>query len=181
MEKVSSSLAVLVEKSRKKAENANLLAEAFPLFPCLVTWCSKLSFILLMVGCGSGFSPKMAVTGMMRTQPYNGRMRIRIQSQNGMMGIGDVHLEIHMHIRQIWTMNPIYRVFIKNLGKYQIPTLAGKQSVSLKWCHLLPYPSPFWYLVSKKFHNHSVIINLERLLRCKTVKIVKTHWKLKYL
>ena len=46
MEKVSSSLAGLAEKSRKrlefgisprrKFENANLLAEDFPLFPCLV-------------------------------------------------------------------------------------------------------------------------------------------------
>ena len=66
------------------------------------------------------------------------------------------------------------------LGKYQIPTLTRKQSVSLKWSHLLPYPSPFWYLVSKKIHNHSVIIHLVRLLRCETVKIWKIHWKLKY-
>ena len=66
------------------------------------------------------------------------------------------------------------------LEKYQIPTLARKQSVSLKWSHLLPYPSPFWYLVSKKIHNHSVIIHLVRLLRCETVKIWKIHGKLKY-
>ena len=39
----------------------------------------------------------------------------------------------------------------------------------------------FWYLVSEKFHNHLlVIIHLVRLLRCKTVKIWKIHWKLKY-
>ena len=31
----------------------------------------------------------------------------------------------------------------------------------------------FWYLVSKKFHNHSVIIHLVRNLRCETVKIWK--------
>ena len=66
------------------------------------------------------------------------------------------------------------------LEKYQIPTLTRKQSVSLKWCHFLPYPSPFWYLVSKKIHNHSVIIHLVRLWRCETVKIWKIHWKLKY-
>ena len=66
------------------------------------------------------------------------------------------------------------------LEKYQIPTLTRKQSVSLKWCHFLPYFSPFWYLVSKKIHNHSVIIHLVRLLRCETVKIWKIHWKLKY-
>ena len=33
----------------------------------------------------------------------------------------------------------------------------------------------FWYLVSKKFHNHSVIIHLVRNLRCETVKIWKIH------
>ena len=38
----------------------------------------------------------------------------------------------------------------------------------------------FWYIVSKKIHNHSVIIHLVRLLRCETVKIWKIHWKLKY-
>ena len=58
-------------------------------------------------------------------------------------------------------------------GKYQIPTLARKQSVSLKWCHLLPYPTPFWYLVSKKNHNYSVIIHLVRLLRCENIKNIK--------
>ena len=48
MEKVSSSLAVLAEKRLKfgispgpKFENANLMAEAFPLFPCLVIGCSE--------------------------------------------------------------------------------------------------------------------------------------------
>ena len=66
------------------------------------------------------------------------------------------------------------------LEKYQIPTLTRKQSVSLKWSHLLPYPCPFLYLVSIKIHYHSVIIHLVRLLRCKTVKIWKIHWKLKY-
>ena len=38
----------------------------------------------------------------------------------------------------------------------------------------------FWYLVSKKLHDHSVIIYLVRLLRCETVKIWKIHWKLTY-
>ena len=66
------------------------------------------------------------------------------------------------------------------LEKCQIPTLTRKQSVSLKWSHLLPYPCPFLYLVSIKIHYHSVIIHLVRLLRCETVKIWKIHWKLKY-
>ena len=38
----------------------------------------------------------------------------------------------------------------------------------------------FWYLVSKKYHNHSVIIHLVRLWRSENVKIWKIHWKLKY-
>ena len=36
------------------------------------------------------------------------------------------------------------------------------------------------YLVSKIFHNHSVIMHIVRLLMCETVKIWKIHWKLKY-
>ena len=63
------------------------------------------------------------------------------------------------------------------LGKYQVTTLARKQPVSLKWCHLLPFPSPFWYLVSKKIHNYLGIIHTWRLLRGITVKICKIHWK----
>ena len=42
------------------------------------------------------------------------------------------------------------------------------------------YTGTFWHLVSKKIHDHPVIIHLERLLRCKTVKLWKIHWKLKY-
>ena len=42
------------------------------------------------------------------------------------------------------------------------------------------YIGTFWYLVSKNFHFHPVIIHLERLLRCETVKICKIHRKLKY-
>ena len=34
----------------------------------------------------------------------------------------------------------------------------------------------FWYRISKKCHNHSVIIHIWGLCRCKTVKICKIHW-----
>ena len=54
MEKVSSSLAVLAENPekrlkfgispRRKFENANLLAEDFPLFPCLTPGAARLVF-----------------------------------------------------------------------------------------------------------------------------------------
>ena len=37
----------------------------------------------------------------------------------------------------------------------------------------------FWYMISKKCHNHSVIIHIWGLWRCKTVKICKIHWKLR--
>ena len=47
-------------------------------------------------------------------------------------------------------------------------------------CQIVPEIGPFWYLVSKKFHNHEVIIRLLRLLRCETVKIWKRHWKLMF-
>ena len=36
----------------------------------------------------------------------------------------------------------------------------------------------FWYMISKKCHNHSVITHIWGLWRCKTVKICKIHWKL---
>ena len=57
MEKVSSSIAVLAEKSRKgltfgisprrKIENSNLLAEDFPLFPCLQMMSVNKNYCLL--------------------------------------------------------------------------------------------------------------------------------------
>ena len=54
------------------------------------------------------------------------------------------------------------------------------QPITLDRCTFFDETLTFWYLVSKKFHNHSVIIHLVKLLRCETVKIWKIHWKLKY-
>ena len=54
------------------------------------------------------------------------------------------------------------------------------QPITLDRCTFFDEIVTFWYLASKKFHNHSVIIHLVRLLRCETVKIWKIHWKLKY-
>ena len=45
-------------------------------------------------------------------------------------------------------------------------------------CQIIPEVGPFRYLVSKKFHNHSVIIHLWRLWRSKTEEICKIYWKL---
>ena len=47
------------------------------------------------------------------------------------------------------------------------------QNMSWDWCFHFTEIGRFWDLVSKKFHNHSVIIHLWRLQRC---KIGKT-WK----
>ena len=38
----------------------------------------------------------------------------------------------------------------------------------------------FWFLVSKQFHNHSVIIHHLRLFRCLNVKVRKIHEKLMF-
>ena len=35
----------------------------------------------------------------------------------------------------------------------------------------------FWCMISKKCHNHSVVIHLWRLRRCKIEEIWKIHWK----
>ena len=51
------------------------------------------------------------------------------------------------------------------------------QHMSGDWCFHFTEIGPFWDLVSKKFHNHSVIIHLWRLRRCIIAKISKIHWK----
>ena len=45
------------------------------------------------------------------------------------------------------------------------------------WCFHFTEVGPFWDLVSKKFHNHSVIIHLWRLRRCIIAEISKIYWK----
>ena len=51
------------------------------------------------------------------------------------------------------------------------------QNMSWDWCFHFTEIGPFWDLVSKKFHNHSVIIHLWRLRRWKIAEISKIHWK----
>ena len=51
------------------------------------------------------------------------------------------------------------------------------QNMSWDWCFHFTEIGPFWDLVSKKFHNHSVIIHLWRLRRCIIAEISKIHWK----
>ena len=48
------------------------------------------------------------------------------------------------------------------------------QNMSRDWCFHFTEIGPFWDLVSKKFHNHSVIIHL---WRCIIAEISKIHWK----
>ena len=47
-------------------------------------------------------------------------------------------------------------------------------------CHFGNYIGVFWYVVTKKFHDHPVKINLERLFMSKNENKWKLHWKLKY-
>ena len=58
---------------------------------------------------------------------------------------------------------------------FELITQARKQPISSDRWHFFLLIGTFWYLVSKKFHNHSVIIHLVRNLRCETVKIWKIH------
>ena len=51
------------------------------------------------------------------------------------------------------------------------------QNMSWDWCFHFTEIGPFWYLVSKKFHNHLVIIHLWRLWGCIIAEISKIHWK----
>ena len=51
------------------------------------------------------------------------------------------------------------------------------QNMSWDWCFHFTEIGPFWDLVSKIFHNHSVIIHLWRLRRCIIAEISKIHWK----
>ena len=63
--------------------------------------------------------------------------------------------------------------------KYELIAQAKKQPISLDICPFHHYIGTFWYLVSKKFNDHPVIIHLDRLLRCETVQIWKIHLKSK--
>ena len=71
--------------------------------------------------------------------------------------------------------------FVETVKNYLLIAQAKKKPISLAICPFDYYIGIFWYLVSKKFNDHPVIIHLEILLRCETVQIWKIHWKLKYL
>ena len=51
------------------------------------------------------------------------------------------------------------------------------QNMNSDWCFHCTEIGPFWDLVSKKFHKHSVIIHLWRLWSCIIAEISKIHWK----
>ena len=59
--------------------------------------------------------------------------------------------------------------------KYELIAQAIKQLISLDICPVHHYIGTFCYLDSKKFNDHPVIIHLESLLRCETVKLWKIH------
>ena len=55
--------------------------------------------------------------------------------------------------------------FIMTDKKYELFAQAKKQPLSWDICPFHHYIGTFWYLVFKKFHDHPVIIHLERLLK----------------
>ena len=57
--------------------------------------------------------------------------------------------------------------------KYEVIAHAKKQPIRWDACPFYHYIGTFCYLLSKKFHDHSVIVHLVRLLRCETVNICK--------
>ena len=67
---------------------------------------------------------------------------------------------------------------IMTAKEYELITRARKRYIRWERCHFVTLFGTFWYLVSKKSHNHSVIIHLWRLWRSKTVEICKIHRKL---
>ena len=71
--------------------------------------------------------------------------------------------------------------FVETVKNYLLIAQAKKKPISWDMC---PFHHQIWkfsfIVVSKKIHNHSLIIHLERLCSCKTVKIWKFHWKLKF-
>ena len=62
---------------------------------------------------------------------------------------------------------------IMTVKEYKLSAQAKKHPLSLDTCPFHHYIGTFWYLVSKRFHDQPVIIHLERLLRCETVKYGK--------
>ena len=66
-----------------------------------------------------------------------------------------------------------YRVFLGNCQNQYAYERALRYKI---WAGTGVFIS-FWDRVSKKFHNHSVIIHLWRLQRCIIAEISKIHWK----
>ena len=58
---------------------------------------------------------------------------------------------------------------------YLLIAQAIKQPISFDMCHFFHWIRTFWYLVSKRIHNHSGIIHLWRLRRCIIEEIWKIH------
>ena len=67
---------------------------------------------------------------------------------------------------------------IMTVKEYDLIAQARKQLISWIRYHFVHKFGTFWYLVSKKIHNFSVIIHLSTLLRCITVDICKIHWEM---
>ena len=62
---------------------------------------------------------------------------------------------------------------IMTVKEYELIAQAKKQLISLEICPFYHCIGTFLYLVSKKFHDHPVVIHLERL--CKTILTFRIH------
>ena len=67
---------------------------------------------------------------------------------------------------------------LETVKNYLLINQATKQPISWDRCLFVHQICTFWYLVSKNFNSYSVIFNLRRLWRCKTLEICKIHRKL---
>ena len=96
------------------------------------------------------------------------------------------YIEPKICMLQFW--GEYYKIMSDNTGlsvgtvkNFLLIARARKQPISWDRCLFVHQTRTFWYLVSQKINNHSVIIHLWRLLRCISVKILKIHWKLMIL
>ena len=81
-------------------------------------------------------------------------------------------------IEILCTVLLVYKIIIQGVPSELLKSICLWESLKIQnmswdWCFHFTEIRPFWDLVSKKFHNHSVIIHLWRLWRCIIAEISK--------
>ena len=66
---------------------------------------------------------------------------------------------------------------IVSVKKYLFPIQARNHHMSWARCLFSPYTRTFWYMISKKFYDHWLIIHFKKLWRGKNGKFCKIRWK----